>query len=628
LDPGIIATYPSAPAPDCSTPHVAPGQPDWSEVVCGVGANRYVVPPNVHRLKVDVFGAAGGSGGGGAPGGAGEQIKTTIIVTPGELLEMAVGGAGYREAGGFNGGGDGPRLTARGATASGGGGGSSDVRVGDTGVWNRIISAAGGGGGGGAAATGHPAGGNGARNGLVGQTGPGALGGAGGQPATWRGSGAGGGTASGGTGATAGTAGSAVTLVGGTGGTGAGGSGDGGGGGGGYGFGGGGAGGAAGPGTAASGGGGGGGGSSYVDPQWLPPGTPVLHLAGVATGDGSIVITYHAPPIQCGQTIYASMRLTTDLRCETGPGLVLDGVGGDEVDQPIVLDLAGHGIYGGADGVGVTVSQHEATVENGTIRGFQTAVATQLTDGQPFDHEGIALTVSHLTVRASQFGVVSIGGAISMTTAIDHSVFTDLGAESVQAFSDTGLLTVTDSTFTDSADGIDTQSLNVVLRGDLFSDLGFWALNAFSDSVDLEQNTVLGTGGGLVTSSLSPGVDASAPDQAALTITGNTVRGTAGSGIDVSGGAAPGSVLSGNHVVGAGTGVNPGEPAFGNPTDQDGILVELDPSSAANLTVTANTVRGNVAWGIDAVGVTDGGGNVASGNLAGEDCRGVVCTAS
>jgi hypothetical protein len=642
LDPGIT-TYPaSLNATDCSTPHPAPGQPGWSAVGCAVGAHRYVVPPGVHQLRVDVLGAAGGSGGGGAPGGAGEEIKASLVVTPGQLLEMAVGGAGGVAGGGFNGGGDDSRSGASGRTASGGGGGSTDIRVGDTGVWTRILTAAGGGGGGGAAAVGGRAGGNGGRDSRAGQAAPGALGGTGGQPSTAAGSGAGGGT-----GAVAGTAGSAVTLVGGNGGTGAaagdpsggggagggaaggdGGGGDGGGGGGGYGFGGGGAGGVG----ATAGGGGGGGGSSFVNPAWLVPGSGVDHLPGVATGNGSIVITYHAPPIVCGQTIYASMTLTGNLDCRgRGDGVVLAGEGGQEWMQPIVLDLGGFTLRGDAGGTGVVVSQEEGTVQDGTIRGFAVGVGVRFY-ARPYDDSGIGIAVARVTITGGGSGVVSLGGAVSMGTEVDHSTITDMSGFAVRAFSETGRVTVTDSTIQNTANGIVSDQLGTVARNDLFTGNGS-ALSANTDGFDAEDNTLVGNGYGIDTSSNYAGVEGVVPEQAAVTITGNVVRGTANGGIEVSGGALPGSVVSGNLLAHNGIdprppapGVNPGDPA--DPGDAgDGILAALDPSSAANLTVAGNTARGNSGWGVDAVGVTDGGGNVSSLNGSGQ-CRGVACTAS
>ena len=160
LDPGLYLFHGVYDGPLCSAPAAQPGRPGWSEVTCGVGGDEFFVPAGVTVLEVDVMGAAGGTGAQGAVGGGGAEIRASIMVSPGEMLEMTAGGAGGNgnEMGGFNGGGDGPHAfptpPSPSPDLSGGGGGSSDVRVGETGVWDRIISAAGGGGGGGGEAGG------------------------------------------------------------------------------------------------------------------------------------------------------------------------------------------------------------------------------------------------------------------------------------------------------------------------------------------------------------------------------------------------------------------------------------------------------------------------------------------
>jgi len=71
------------------------------------------------------------------------------VVTPGQTLEIFVGGRGFNVTeetggGGFNGGGN-ARSTS--GSERGGGGGASDVRVNGTSFDDRVIVAAGGGGG-------------------------------------------------------------------------------------------------------------------------------------------------------------------------------------------------------------------------------------------------------------------------------------------------------------------------------------------------------------------------------------------------------------------------------------------------------------------------------------------------
>lgn len=78
------------------------------------GPQIYVVPPDVTSISVTLSGAQGDSPSGGGTGGLGGSVSATISVTPGEVLQVMVGGSGA--VGGFNGGG------------TTGGGGASDIR--------------------------------------------------------------------------------------------------------------------------------------------------------------------------------------------------------------------------------------------------------------------------------------------------------------------------------------------------------------------------------------------------------------------------------------------------------------------------------------------------------------------
>lgn len=118
----------------------------------------YTVPVGVTSLQVDMQGAKGGfnsefpSGSTPSDGGNGGRVQATLAVTPGEVLNIYVGGAGGAGitttggAGGFNGGGAG--SDGFGSYGGGGGGGASDIRVGDNALSSRVIVAGGGGGAG------------------------------------------------------------------------------------------------------------------------------------------------------------------------------------------------------------------------------------------------------------------------------------------------------------------------------------------------------------------------------------------------------------------------------------------------------------------------------------------------
>lgn len=106
----------------------------------------WTVPSGVSSVTIDAWGAQGNSNGTGVVGGLGGYATGTLAVTPGQILNVFVGGGATSSTiGGFNGGGN---AGAVGCTTAfgGGGGGASDVRVGGTALTDRVIVAAGGGG--------------------------------------------------------------------------------------------------------------------------------------------------------------------------------------------------------------------------------------------------------------------------------------------------------------------------------------------------------------------------------------------------------------------------------------------------------------------------------------------------
>lgn len=259
-----------------------------------VGSADFVVPAGVIRLTIDTHGAQGGNSNGGPPnpqGGLGGRTFATVTVTPGETVQVNVGGAGGNGASGSsNGGANGGGAGAGTDGISGGGGGASDVRRGGTAVSDRVV-VAGGGGGAGAFVVGGDGGAGGGDAPTAGENGSnfdfdqGLGGGAG--------SGVAGG--SGGGGQVTGASGSA-----GQGGAGALGLDDGGGGGGGW-FGGGGG------GAGDSGGGGGGGGSGHAEAS----ATDVGVENGVRSGDGMVVLTWEVPVATTTTTTSTPTSTTT-----------------------------------------------------------------------------------------------------------------------------------------------------------------------------------------------------------------------------------------------------------------------------------------------------------------------------
>ena len=117
------------------------------------GQQSFVVPPGVTSIHIEAWGAQGADAtfpnGPTGIAGLGGFAEGDLAVTPGQILEIFVGGQGTAVTnaiggGGFNGGGDAQELGT--VNQRGGGGGASDVRVGGTTFNDRVIVAGGGGG--------------------------------------------------------------------------------------------------------------------------------------------------------------------------------------------------------------------------------------------------------------------------------------------------------------------------------------------------------------------------------------------------------------------------------------------------------------------------------------------------
>ncbi|NOQ72630.1 MAG: T9SS type A sorting domain-containing protein [Crocinitomix sp.] len=114
----------------------------------------YTVPPGVTSIQIDAYGAQGQEETiedfDQSLGGLGGFATGILTVSPGEVLNIYVGGTGTEDIAGYNGGGLGGFGTP--STHDGGragsGGGASDVRQGGVALDNRVIAAGGGGGGG------------------------------------------------------------------------------------------------------------------------------------------------------------------------------------------------------------------------------------------------------------------------------------------------------------------------------------------------------------------------------------------------------------------------------------------------------------------------------------------------
>jgi hypothetical protein len=119
------------------------------------GAQTWTVPAGVTSIVVDAQGAGGGMNSDEfnypSRGGYGGRVQATLAVTPGQVLNIYVGGQGGTGISlgsgipGYNGGGN-SGFSA--PYAGGGGGGATDIRIGGIALTDRVLVAGGGGGAG------------------------------------------------------------------------------------------------------------------------------------------------------------------------------------------------------------------------------------------------------------------------------------------------------------------------------------------------------------------------------------------------------------------------------------------------------------------------------------------------
>ena len=119
-----------------------------------VGTFTYTVPLGVTAVGIDMAGGQGGNSYNNYAGGKGGRIQCTLAVSSGMTLSIYVGGVGGNNIstsccnlvnGGANGAG-GAGSGGNSGYGGGAGGGSSDIRIGGSGLGNRVCVAAGGGG--------------------------------------------------------------------------------------------------------------------------------------------------------------------------------------------------------------------------------------------------------------------------------------------------------------------------------------------------------------------------------------------------------------------------------------------------------------------------------------------------
>jgi uncharacterized repeat protein (TIGR01451 family) len=417
-DPAELAVARAAddPARTCGSTGV-PGPDGLSCTYRIVGSDTFTAPPGVTSATFTVVGAQGGTYTNPAvgtphPGGSGGKAQGTLPTTPGESVQVDVGGTGGTGnptsptggmnngpsggtggAGGFGGsnggvaggpgdasGGNGGTNAFNGGNGSGGGG-SSDVRESAGGcagltcdLSTRVLVGGGGGGVGGNGGRGNAVGGNGGAGG--GTAGGNGVNGGGGGPGSL---GTGGTQTAGGTGGlNTFTNHNGVDGAVGTGGNGGdgnnGGGGGGGGAGGGYFGGGGGSGGGSAFGGGGGAGGGAGGGSGFFEPSIADGSvTAGVNDGSLNNGDGEVVVTWSAP-------VTETPTLTTRATAQVASGGSISDVatllGGSNPTGTITFRL-----YGPSDpscGGPALATSTETVVDNGS---YSSAAFTAGTNG-------------------------------------------------------------------------------------------------------------------------------------------------------------------------------------------------------------------------------------------------------
>lgn len=390
----------------------------------------FTVPAGVTSVTIDAFGAQGGTGSNGPPGGTGGgapglggQATGTLSVTPGQILNIFVGGAASGSLGGFN---SNVAGSNGGSSTGGGGGGASDVRVGGSSLLDRVIVGGGGGGGGG----------SGCETNALGGTGGAGGGGNGGNGAN---SPTDGGVAGGGFGGMPNVGGPAgigcAGFLGSPGVVSNGGNGQacccfsnhtnpgGGGGGGGLVNGGGGGGGSAGT-TGCSGndkGAGGGGAGGTSDTSGVMGGTT---MNGVRSGNGQIIISYQEPCIP-SQRISATVTVnqtptgtaTPSSQTICSGSMTNIALSSDVDDTTFSWTVSQNGVIGASDGSGETISQTLTLTANSSGTATYTITPTAKgCEGAPIT---VVVTVSDcLTPVAGFTGIARENGFLTQTDLI------------------------------------------------------------------------------------------------------------------------------------------------------------------------------------------------------------------
>lgn len=312
--------------------------------------------------------------------------------------------------------------------------------------------------------------------------------------------------------------------------------------------------------------------------------------------------TYVTPPVAavtCGETITQSVTLTQDLGPCPGNGLVVTASG-------ITVDLAGHRIFGAADGSDNRVGIELAGVTGDTVTGSASSAAVM------GEVDGFAS------------GVGIDGGSSNSVAQLD--VTNNVGPLTTTANRGDGIVI---GSVTASSQNVITN--DVITHNGIFDGVGVFSAESTGNQIlnnQITDNNVLNPpnmGTSTVDDGINLGFGLSGTN--ATTISGNTISRNGFNGIDAcaNGGspcATTHNVITNNTIEANGTPSTPGYPGAPglaiNVSDYD---ANGKPTSNTFNTISGNTIRNNLGWGI----FINNAGNTITNNVVTGNCLDPAC---
>jgi hypothetical protein len=316
-----------------------------------------------------------------------------------------------------------------------------------------------------------------------------------------------------------------------------------------------------------------------------------------------------APSPQCGDTLTASAKLTSDLTCVgTALTVSIPAAGGH-----ITVNLNGHTITGNGFGTGIETldasSDPASSIEvvGGSITGFVSGlISNNANSAGPHN-----LTVRRVKVsNTMQWSARGVSGQY----LIQDSTFTNAGFGGVRS---SGHLIITNSKFVNSQLNSASSSTSKVYTS-TFTGAGMYfgsqsnitaVGNTLTDctyAIDLGDPVAASVQGNQITR-CKVGIRLDQPF-GPVTVEGNQVTSSTEDGMQIA------TEMGSDPITIAGN------------TFSKSVRHGLSGTAGSSTTIVANTAEKNGALGISVTGATDGGGNIGRKNTDTRQCVGVVCS--